>query len=162
MVCLCYAYDSKVIRMETEITGIRFGENGNIIRNVPIVPQSEPFLSGDWENQKQQLIETYFYSRKEQLSQYKIILRDLGQRTYGRVYLHDKLIILSEKTHEGREESMINTLKHELIHAYLYEQGKSHGHNKEFWTLMKSIGYIPNHSFGYAKAEQIANNRGRA
>ena len=47
----------------------------------------------------------------------------------------------------------LSTMKHEMVHLYLYIRGKNFGHTEHFWKLCKAIGVLP--LPGYALCEGV-------
>lgn len=62
-------------------------------------------------------------------------------RTAGKIWPRARLIRLSFSYHEqyGLTE-LANTLLHEMIHLWLYEQGLPSGHNDRFHQKMNEVG----------------------
>jgi len=110
-----------------------------------------------WETTKQEIISRHF-ANCPQLRRYTVSVVKTGMKySFGRVRFSDKTIKLKET---GDKEQMINSLKHELIHAYLFEEGENYHHTVKFWRILRQIGFIPKHSLFYSKAKQVCNERG--
>ena len=80
------------------------------------------------------------YFNNELRRKYQIIFSRRMKTTYGRVSLEKKIIYLSiNALKEKGWLELGKTLKHEMVHCWLYEKGKSWGHNKEFKTKLRAI-----------------------
>jgi len=80
------------------------------------------------------------YFNNELRRKYQIIFSRRMKTTYGRVSLEKKIIYLSiNALKEKGWQELEKTLKHEMVHCWLYEKGKSWGHNKEFKTKLRVI-----------------------
>lgn len=76
---------------------------------------------------------------------YSIQLNKRMNITYGRVFPSKGRILLSYRFLErGDWLQSDKTLKHEMVHCWLYEKGKPWGHTKEFKAKLKEVLSIKN------------------
>lgn len=54
--------------------------------------------------------------------------------------LPDKRLIRFSRSHLLNDDDVEATLKHEMVHLWLYERGRSWGHTREFKSKLKAIG----------------------
>lgn len=80
----------------------------------------------------------YFNNRLRK--RYQIIFSKRMKKVLGRAFPKKKVILLSTaKLKESGWEEVEKTLKHEMIHCWLYERGRPWGHNREFKTKLREI-----------------------
>jgi len=80
----------------------------------------------------------YFNNRLRK--RYQIIFSKRMKKVLGRAFPKKKVILLSTaKLKESGWEEVEKTLKHEMIHCWLYERGRPWGHNREFKAKLREI-----------------------
>jgi predicted SprT family Zn-dependent metalloprotease len=70
------------------------------------------------------------------LPRYTIKTKDM-KRNLGKVYFYNKTILINPNYNL---DSQLNTLLHELTHAYIYNCGGKSGHTVKFWRTFISKG----------------------
>ena len=91
---------------------------------------------------------------ENKLPNYKIIIRNM--RSFGNVNLIKKYISLNPK---HSDESILNTLLHEMIHAELYRRGcRNRSHSIKFWRMFVEKGGVITdiNKKWFAKARSVA------
>jgi predicted SprT family Zn-dependent metalloprotease len=97
---------------------------------------------------------------ENKLPSYKISIRKMHY--FGRVNFKKKTI--SIRVLERDDESILNTLLHEMIHAELHRRGcRNKSHSVKFWRMFAEKGGIitENNKQLYAKARSVAEERVR-
>ena len=74
------------------------------------------------------------------LTGYRIELSRRLERSLGLVYPERKLIRISLRHLEKRDwQNLEDTLKHEMLHCFLYERRYPMGHSLKFKTMLRKI-----------------------
>lgn len=80
------------------------------------------------------------YFNNELRRKYQITFSKNMRKTYGRAFPEKKAIYLSLKhLREKGWEEVEQTLKHEMVHCWLYEKGRPLGHGREFNIKLKEV-----------------------
>ena len=81
------------------------------------------------------------YFNNELSGKYQIRFGKPMKGAYGRALAKKKIIFLSiAQFRQSGWEEIEKTLKHEMVHCWLYEKGRAWGHNREFKAKLKEIG----------------------
>jgi hypothetical protein len=93
--------------------------------------------------------------------EYYTIRRWRMSRCLGRVSYDDKIIKIRKSTKSKKRK--LNTLLHEMVHAYLHQIDKSCGHTTEFWRMFKEKGgrITPMNKRLYKTAHRVAYERSK-
>lgn len=103
-------------------------------------------MSGYGRNKTESLLKKRFdYLNKrcfgnELIRDYKIQLSRRMETTVGKALLIKGIICISSRFLEASDWLELDeTLKHEMVHCWLYEKGKPWGHTKEFKSKLKEV-----------------------
>lgn len=80
------------------------------------------------------------YFNSELRQKYEIVFSKQMRSTQGTALPQKKIIFLSMAEIEKSDWGVVEeTLKHEMVHCWLYEKGKAWGHNREFKARLREI-----------------------